>query len=173
MADKSVIARHRGAFRAVVRATVPAASDLDPPAWERVEAVVEDALSRRPPGVLRQLGLFLRLLGVFAVVRYGQGFSRLSPLRCRALLRRLERSRYLLLRRGVWGVRTLAFMGYYGRAEVRGSLGYHAHPDGWSARGRDAGPWPDREGAGAPEEMTLTASRAAEPPDARGFESHE
>jgi hypothetical protein len=39
-----------------------------------------------------------------------------------------------LLRRGVWGLRTLVFLGYYARADVQTTLGYRATGRGWMAR---------------------------------------
>ena len=40
----------------------------------------------------------------------------------------------LLLRRGFWGLRTLIFMGYYGRDAARDAIGYRADPRGWEIR---------------------------------------
>jgi hypothetical protein len=50
------------------------------------------------------------------------------------LLRGIENSRLLLLRRGIWGLRTLVFMGYYARPEAAAALGYAAAPRGWELR---------------------------------------
>jgi hypothetical protein len=80
-----------------------------------------------------------------------------------ALLRGLERSPLLLLRRGVWGVRTLAFMACYAQAGARRRIGYAASPSGWEARGGVLGAWPDRGGAAPPESYVLT--RDPEHPD--------
>ncbi len=35
---------------------------------------------------------------------------------------------------------TLVFLGYYTQPGVQAALGYRAHPDGWQARRRSAGP---------------------------------
>lgn len=150
----------RGPFRAVTVACIPAASELDDEGWTRALAIVDDALSQRPPAVRRQLALFVRVLGVLSRLRYGRGLERLDPGRTRRLLGTLERSPLLLLRRGTWGLRTLAFMGYYGQAEVRRDLGYGAALRGWEARGSRQGPWPDRGGAAPPEPGTLVAGEA-------------
>jgi len=50
------------------------------------------------------------------------------------LLASLQDSRLLLVRRGVWGLRTLAFVVYYGRDEGRAAVGYRASAGGWIAR---------------------------------------
>jgi hypothetical protein len=72
---------------------------------------------------------------VLSVLRYGKVFGRLDADRRALLLGRLENSPVLLLRRGLWGLRTLVYMGYYGQPQVREAIGYRAHPDGWAARG--------------------------------------
>ena len=158
-----ILAPVRGAFRAVTRAAVPSAATLDEGAWQRAEALVEDALSDRPKRVRRQVTLFLRLLGALSWVRFGRRLEHLTPTQAQTLLAPLERSPLLALRRGIWGVRTLAFMGYYGQAELRKDLGYRAVPGGWEARGSNQGPWPDRAGAAPPESGVLTVARGGEP----------
>lgn len=147
----------RETFRAVVRAAVPHAGEE----WLEVEAIVDGALALRPPGVRRQVVLFLRILGVFSLLRFGRPPSRVPVDRFRGLLQSLERSPVLLLRRGIWGVRTLAFMGYYGRAAARAKIGYRASSRGWGARQGSAGAWPAREGAAGPESVVLVASEVA------------
>ena len=41
-------------------------------------------------------------------------------------------------RSGIWGLRTLVFLGYYTRDDVAAFIGYRAHRDGWSARPESA-----------------------------------
>lgn len=159
MALASTLAPVRGAFRAVVRAVAPASCTLSERAWLRGEAVVDASLARRPIGVRRQVVLFLRLLGLLSRVRWGRSLASLPAQRLQGILSRLERSRLLPLRRGVWGVRTLAFLAVYAQPEVRTALGYRAAPGGWEKWGSSQGPWPGRAGAGAPEPGILTVGR--------------
>lgn len=131
----------RPAFRAMGAVLCPRAADLDDEGWAAAEAMVERMVGDRPPAVRRQLRLFVVLAGtVLPLVRYGRTFRGLDPERQRRWLRSLERSRILLLRRGLWGLRTLAFMGVYGLDEVRDEIGYRAHRDGWAARGDETRP---------------------------------
>ena len=141
----------RGAFRALTVACVPAAAGFDEAAWARAEAIVDDALAQRPARVRRQVLLFVRVLGLLAMLRHGRGLATLDPGRTRRLLEWLGRSPVLLLRRGTWGVRTLCFMGVYAQAEVRGDIGYAAPLRGWDGRGTTPGPWPERGGEAPPE----------------------
>lgn len=124
----------RGAFRAIAHTVVPESASLDERAWADAEAIVEQALAQRPPAMRRQLRTLIRLVDVLPVFRYGRRFARLDAERRTRVLRAMERAPVLLLRRGVWGLRTLVFMGYYARPEAAAEIGYRADPRGWEAR---------------------------------------
>lgn len=134
-------------FRAVVTTAIPEARNLTADAWTELEGIVARALSERPPSVQRQVRVFLRLLNVIAFATRGRGLARLDDAHRLLLLERLASNRFLLVRRGVWGVRTLAFMGYYARADAARAIGYRATPAGWAARSGDR-PRPPQSGAG-------------------------
>jgi len=131
--SERVIRPVRRSFRAIARAVVPETEELDAMVWEEMEAIIETALRDRPSGVRRQLRLFIRIVQILPILRYGMPFTRLDAERANRFLRGLQDSRLLLFRRGFWGVRTLVFMGYYGLEPVRRSLGYRADPRGWDA----------------------------------------
>lgn len=122
----------RPTFRALARVVVPESSSMAPEEWNTLEDIVARALAARPPAVQKQAALFLRLIEFLPVLRYAKRFSRLSAHKATALLRSLERSPVLAIRRGVWGLRTLIMMGVYTQPAVQSALGYRAHPDGWS-----------------------------------------
>jgi hypothetical protein len=132
----SPIAAHRPTFRAFARTVVPEAARLDEPAWTELEATVEYALSRRPPAVTRQLDSFLLLLDRAPVLRWGRRFRLLDDTSRARVVDALQRAPFRLLRRGVWGLRTLVLMGYYTRAAAMTEIGYGASASGWR---RDAG----------------------------------
>jgi hypothetical protein len=133
----SPITQHRATFRAFARTVVPEAAGLDESAWAELDATVEYALSRRPPAVARQLGSFLLLLDRAPVLRWGRRFRFLNETERARVVDALQRAPFRLLRRGVWGLRTLVLMGYYTRAAAMAGMGYRASASGW---GRDAGP---------------------------------
>jgi hypothetical protein len=124
----------RPIFRAVAAAMVPELRSAGPTTWSEVEAEVERALASRPPSVARQVASFLRLVDWWAIPRYGRRLTKLDETKCSALLESLERHPFLLVRRGMWGVRTLVFLGYYTRDDVAAFIGYRAHKDGWNIR---------------------------------------
>jgi hypothetical protein len=69
------------------------------------------------------------------VLRYGRRFTALDAARRERFLDQLQNAPVLLVRRGIWGLRTLLLMGYYGRAAGGRVIGYRADPRGWKARG--------------------------------------
>jgi len=129
-----VIPPVRGPFRAIGSVVLPTPDALDEEGWERAEAIVEHALSSRPPAVRRQVRLFLRVVNFLPLLRTGRTLVGLQPGHRARFLGRLQRSRFLLLRRGFWGIRTLLFMGYYTQDSVRRRIGYRATQSGWEVR---------------------------------------
>jgi hypothetical protein len=121
-------------FRALTDTFVPESRDLDERGWAAAETIVEQFLATRPAKVRRQVVLLIRLLGWLPLLRYGRRFTALDAARRLQFLEALQDAPLLLLRRGIWGLRTLAFMGYYSRAEAASAVGYRADARGWDAR---------------------------------------
>ncbi|HSJ10832.1 MAG TPA: gluconate 2-dehydrogenase subunit 3 family protein [Longimicrobiales bacterium] len=126
--------RARATFRAFATTVAPETAALDAAGWTALEAVVDRALAMRPPKMRRQVGLLLAVIERLPVLRYGRGFQALDPGRRTAFLAMLEHAPAILVRRGVWGLRTLVFMGYYTRPETMAEVGYRAHAGGWARR---------------------------------------
>jgi hypothetical protein len=131
--DASFTSAVRPVLRAVVETVVPEATALGEAGWRELEAIVEEAVAGRPASVRRQLGALLVLIENAAGVRYGRRFSQLDPLRRTRFLESLQDGPVLLLRRGVWGLRTLALMGYYARPAAAAEIGYTPTSHGWEA----------------------------------------
>lgn len=131
-------AAQRATFRAFAETVVPEMADFDAAAWADVERTVAHALAHRPAAMRRQLALFLRVIENLPRLRYGRAFSSLRPSQRASLLHRLERAPLKLIRRGIWGLRTLTLMGCYTRTGVMNGIGYRASARGWAARGTAA-----------------------------------
>ena len=129
-----MLSRVHPIFRAVVSTVVPEANQLDERGWRELETLVEAALRDRPPAMLRQLRLFLHIIQWLSVFRYGRRFTSLDADRRTRILSHLQDHRIELVRCGFWGLRTLAFLGFYGRAEAVQAIGYAADPRGWEAQ---------------------------------------
>ena len=130
----SVLAAVRPVFRAIATTVVPEAASLDADGWMELERIVEQALTSRPPRLQRQLVILIRAIEWLPLLRYGRRFTQLEGERRARVLAALQDSPLLLLRRGFWGLRTLALMGYYARPTAAASIGYRADPRGWEAR---------------------------------------
>jgi hypothetical protein len=124
----------RAPFRALATTIVPEAGALDERAWEDVEAAIEQGLASRPESIKRQLRILVRALNLLPLFRFGRTFQSLDPAARTAFLLKIQNAPLLLLRRGFWGLRTLVFMGYYGREEARDAIGYRAGARGWELR---------------------------------------
>jgi hypothetical protein len=117
---------------------VPELSTVDEDVWHRTEAIITDGLSGRSNAIARQLVLFMHLVNVLAVFRFLRPFTALDDARRLRVLSALENAPVLAIRRGVWGLRTLVFMGYYGQDDVKARIGYCANPLGWRAVTRES-----------------------------------
>lgn len=122
------------ALPALVPAVLPEAETFRREDWEAMAGIIGGVLAARPAGMRRQLDLFLGILNLLALITTARSLARLPAARARRLLHRLERSPFLPVRRGVWGLRTLVFLGYYTRPEAAAAIGYRASAAGWEAR---------------------------------------
>ena len=112
---------------------IPETASAGESAWLRLEEIATEALATRPAAIRRQVFLFIRFLDGLALVRRRRRLADLDPASRAALVEGIATSRLLLFRRGVWGLRTLAQMGWYTQAEVQRALGYRASAAGWEA----------------------------------------
>ncbi|HUI84305.1 MAG TPA: gluconate 2-dehydrogenase subunit 3 family protein [Candidatus Binatia bacterium] len=130
---ETALAAVRGIFRAFVTTIVPEAASLDAKGWHELEGLVNDMLRDRPASLQRQLRLLLRAVEWLPVLRFGRPFTALDAAQRTRVLSYLQNHRLQLIRTGFWGLRTLAFAGYYGRAEAAREIGYAANRRGWEA----------------------------------------
>jgi len=121
-------------LRALATTVVPEAARLTPAEWNEVDAIVTGAVNTRPKRQRRQLAAFLLFIEWLPVLAHGRRFSRLDPARRTRLLERLQAAPLVLVRRGVWGLRTVILKGYYGRPAAAAAIGYRAQTRGWEAR---------------------------------------
>lgn len=128
-------------LRPFVETFVPATHDLDPDRYAALVAHVDARLATEPPALTRQLVVLVTLLHFMPIFRHLRTFSRLSPSERQRFLEHVQDGPIGPLRVGVWGLRTLVFLGWYADPEVGRTLGWHAHPRGWAAfRGRRTAP---------------------------------
>ena len=124
----------RDVLRALAPAFVPEIGKATPEQWAALEETLENALAQRSPALPRQLAAFLKLIAVAARFRFGRSLTRTPATDLSRFLEQLARSSIPMMRRGVWGLRTLVMLGWYTQPDVAATIGYHASPAGWSAR---------------------------------------
>lgn len=108
----------------VARRIVPEVAALDERGLAHFAAIIDRALGDRPEDVRKKFATFLGVLRWAPVLRYGAPLDRLAPRRQDAVLRWFEDAPVGLLRQGTWGLKSMVFMGFYGRAEVWDEIGY-------------------------------------------------
>ncbi len=108
----------------VAERIVPATASLDGGGRARFAAIVTRALAARPRAIQRQFRLFLALLRWAPLLRFGARFDLLRPERQDAVLCWLMDAPLARLRGGMWGLRALVFMGYYGQPEAWPAIHY-------------------------------------------------
>jgi hypothetical protein len=115
---------------AIMPLFVPPAAALAPADRAHALDLIDDALGDRPPALRRQFSLLLAVLRWAPVARYGRPLDRLGARQQDAVLRWFQNAPLLKLRAGFWGLRTLIYLGYYGRPEAVHALAYHPVHDG-------------------------------------------
>ena len=115
----------RAAFLLVVaRRIVPEVATLDEPGLLAMLDLIDRTLAERGEGVRRKLAVFLGVLRWGPALRYGRPLDALPPQRQDAVLRWFESAPLSPLRQGMWGLKSMVFMGYYARAEAWQEIGY-------------------------------------------------
>ena len=131
MAAVTPLNERQWAFLAdVARDLVPETAGLDAAGWARFREIVAHALALRPPAVRRQFATFLSLVRLAPALRFGAPFDRLPAERRARVLRWLHDCPLALLRKGFWGLKALAFMGYYAQVETAPAIHYTPSFDG-------------------------------------------
>ena len=108
----------------VASRVVPETASLDAAGRAEFEGIVDAALGDRPASVRRQFGVFLKVIRLAPLLRFGRSFSRLPADRQDAVLRWFQDCPVSLLRTGFWGLKAMVFMGYYGQPETNPLVGY-------------------------------------------------
>lgn len=118
----------RKRFEAIQRCLVPRSRGFDD-ARRRVSAELINGVLAYKSGLIRcKIALFLLLIDLCALVTGGRCFASLNEERQNQVMCRLFDSPVALLRKGFWGINTLAKMGVYGQECLYEELGYKLRP---------------------------------------------
>ena len=119
--------------RPLLTTMIPATATLPMPRICQILARVDDRLATEPAALQAQLRLFVRVLWWLPVVFSLRTLGGLEPARREKFLLWLQDCPVAKLRVGLWGLRTLLFLGWYGDPDVQEQLGYTPNIDGWAA----------------------------------------
>lgn len=108
----------------IARRLVPELDGLDAEGRRAFHEIVDHALAARPAPVRRQIAIFLGVVDRAPVLRWGQTFRTLDGERQDRVLRWFQDGPIGLFRSGLWGLKTLVFMGYYGQPPIGTSTGW-------------------------------------------------
>jgi hypothetical protein len=120
-------------LRPFVETFVPATSNLTDARYLALVQHVDERLATEPPALTRQLRTLVLLLHYLPIFLHFRTFDGLSAAQRQRFLERVQDGPVALLRVGVWGLRTLVFVGWYADPEVGRMLGWRANPRGWAA----------------------------------------
>ena len=114
----------------MARRIVPETAGLDAAAEAEFQAVIANALAARPASVRRQVRVLLKILRWAPVLRYGRPLDSLAPAAQIAVLSWFQDGPLTLLRKGMWALKTMVFMGYYGRPTGARAVGWEPSHEG-------------------------------------------
>lgn len=111
-------------FEAVQRCLVPRCRAFDKDRRQASRELVNRILSDKAAAVHCKIALFLFLIDCVAMFFGLRTFGDLTHARQRRVMDFFFDSRIALLRKGFWGVNTLAKLGVYGQPAVYAEIGY-------------------------------------------------
>lgn len=115
---------------AVAARVTPETAGLDDTAKRDFRALIDTALGQRPAAVQKQFAGLLKIVRLAPVFRYGKPFDKLPPEKQDAVIAWFQDAPVTLLRKGLWGLKAMVFMGYYGRPEAATRVGWTPTFDG-------------------------------------------
>ena len=119
-----------GFFLKAAERIVPEIRSLTPAQQDDFLEIVDKMLCGRQPMLRRQFALFLSIVRWMPVLRYGKRWDSLDEKSRDDVLRRFQNAPIYLLRKGFWGLKTMVFVGYYGRPMVYEGLHYTPSMEG-------------------------------------------
>lgn len=121
--------KRRIRFEALQRVLVPRAAAFDAVARDASAALVSSVVDRMPVANQRKLAVFLLIIDVLSLFRGLRPFRHLPVGQQQALLTWLFDCPVGLLRKGFWGLNTLAKLGVYGQTTLYPEIGYRPRPN--------------------------------------------
>lgn len=111
-------------FEALQNELVPLSKSFTPAELEESRRLINLVLADKPLLIHFKIALFLRLIDFVSLITGGHSFKKLRSGTRRHVLDFFFSNPFPLLRKGFWGINTLAKMGLYGQSSVYPKLNY-------------------------------------------------
>lgn len=111
-------------FEALQRRLVPRAARFTESERDASRTLVNNLVAKQAEKNRRKLGLFLAIIDLLSVFFGLRAFRNLPPAKQDAVLHFLFDAPIGLLRKGFWGLNTLAKLGVYGQPALYGEINY-------------------------------------------------
>lgn len=123
-------------FEALQQRLVPRAAAFSAEERNASRMLVNTLVSRMPEANRKKLGVFLLLIDIVSLVMGWRPFRRLPPAKQDRVLAFLFDAPVGLLRKGFWGVNTLAKLGVYGQTTLYDEIGYRVRENSAATEAR-------------------------------------
>ncbi|MFQ5739949.1 MAG: hypothetical protein ACE5JX_13150 [Acidobacteriota bacterium] len=124
MSELFLSGRRRRRFEVLRGVLVPRSRAFTDAQRSRGRELVNEFVGRTPAATQRKLARFLILIDVLSILRGLRPFRLLPEAKQRALLNWLFDCPVGLLRKGFWGLNTIAKLSVYGQSSIYDDLGY-------------------------------------------------
>ncbi|MBI2521218.1 MAG: hypothetical protein HYV97_12395 [Bdellovibrio sp.] len=111
-------------FEAIQAILLPRFAVMDSDGINRSRNLLNNFLASKALSVLLKIALFLHIIDGISFFYGLHCFRHLPPHKQKAVMSFLFNSPIPLLRKGFWGINTLAKMGVYGQTELYADIGY-------------------------------------------------
>jgi len=111
-------------FEALQHVLVPRSEHFSAAEKQRSKNLINKLLSQQTAGSKKKLALFITLIDIVSIFCHARTFKKLPSNSQRAILEVFFDSPISLLRKGFWGLNTLARLGVYGQKELHEDIGY-------------------------------------------------
>ena len=115
-------------FIALQNALVPRSKRFTDQERQCSEDLVNSLLSQQSKASQKKLSVFFNVIDLFSFIFHGQPFRLLQADKQKHILNSFFNSPISLLRKGFWGLNTLARLGVYGQKELHDEIGYNIRP---------------------------------------------
>lgn len=115
-------------IEALMGALVPRFQKFSIDQKEEAHHLISRILFPKPKSVVYKIIFFLLLIDAVSILSGGRTFKNLSPSKKNRVLNFFFDSPIPLLRKGFWGLNTLAKLGVYGQPSVYDEIGYVKRP---------------------------------------------